>query len=433
MKTLLPVNQKTLLRDWRVLCEDIGERRAGSSAERRAAEFVARRWAEMGLTSVAIEEFPCRSLVSARSRVQAWSGGRWRAVEAQTLVGAPGTPDGRTVEGEIVWLEMPENRAVLKRGALRGKIAVLFGPLPTRVEHHRQLVAAQPSAVIHVDERLPFPWAKSDGVYPAWVKRHGMPPTVTVPYTEAWQWRQAGVRQLRVGVSLVQRTALSQNVIAELPGTSPQLPALVLSAHHDTQCDNPGADDNASGVVGLLALARSLAAVPRRRTIRFISFGCEEQLSVGSAAYVAAHRTAMRGVGLVVNFDSVASPLGHLELWRVGPAALGTMAERWLARSGVGVRASAEVSPFFDTFPFNRAGVPSLCFYRPNFSGGRWQHHSRHDTLANVSVAELARLVTAVAPLVRDLANRTVWPFARAFPADQRRVVRRLGAELFES
>ena len=97
MKTLPPVNQKTLLRDWRVLCDDIGERRAGSSAERRAAEFVARRWAEMGLTSVAIEEFPCTSLVSARSRVQAWSGGRWRAVEAQTLVGAPGTPAGRTV------------------------------------------------------------------------------------------------------------------------------------------------------------------------------------------------------------------------------------------------------------------------------------------------------------------------------------------------
>lgn len=428
-----PLGEPALMRDWRVLCDDIGERRAGSTAERRAAEFVARRWTELGLTRVAIEEFPCASLVSARSRVQAWSGGRWRAVEAQTLVGAPGTPGGRTEEGEIVWLEMPENRALLKRGALRGKIAVLFGPLPTRVEHHRQLVAAQPSAVIHVDERLPFPWAKSDGVYPAWVKRHGMPPTVTVPYTDAWQWRQAGVLRLRVGVRLVQRTAHSQNVIAELPGTSPQLPAIVLTAHHDTQCDNVGADDNASGVVGLLALAGALAPVPRRRTIRFISFGCEEQLSVGSAAYVAAHRASLRGVGLVVNFDSVASPLGHLELWRVGPEALGATAERWLARVGVHVRTSAEVSPFFDTFPFNRAGVPSLCFYRPNFSGGRWQHHSRHDTLANVSAAELARLVGAVTPLVCELANRAVWPFARALPEEQRRVVRRLGAELFES
>jgi hypothetical protein len=135
----------------------------------------------------------------------------------------------------------------------------------------------------------------------------------------------------------------------------------------------------------------------------------------------------------VVNFDSVASPLGHLELWRVGPEALGATAARWLARAGVGVRASAEVSPFFDTFPFNRAGVPSLCFYRPNFPGGRWQHHSRHDTLANVSVAELARLVDAVAPFVRELANRAVWPFRRTFPPDQRRDVRRLGAELFES
>ena len=359
MKTLPPVNQKMLLRDWRVLCEDIGERRAGSAAERRAAEFVARRWTELGLAPPVIEAFPCTSLVRARSRVQAWSGGRWRTVEAQTLVGAPGTPDGRPVEGEIVWLEMPENGAVLKRGALRGKIAVLFGPLPTCVEHHRRLVAAQPDAVIHVDERLPFSWAKSDGVYPAWVKRHGMPPTVTVPYMAAWQWRQTGVRRVRVGVRIEQRTAVSQNVIAEWPGTAPQLPAVVLTAHHDTQCGNPGADDNASGVVGLLGLARALATVPRRRTIRFISFGCEEQLSVGSTAYVAAHRRAMRGVGLVVNFDSVASPLGHLELGRVGPVALGAMAERWLARAGVvppPIRAHSALSLSAESF-----GIRSGC------------------------------------------------------------------------
>jgi hypothetical protein len=421
-----------LARDWRVLCEEIGERRAGSTGERRAAEFIAGRFAALGLQRIVTEEFPCTSLAKARSRVAARVGARWQTVDSEVLVGAPATPANKPIEGDLVWLEMPENLPQLKRGSLRGKFAVIFGPLPTRVEQHRKLVAAEPVAVIHVDERLPFPWAKSDGVYPTWVQRHGMPPMATVPYTDAWQWRLAGVRRLRVQIEVALRAAHSQNVIAEIPGREARLPALVVTAHHDTQCGNPGADDNASGVVALLALAQMLAGRPHRRTIRFISFGCEEQLSVGAAAYLQAHRAEMGAHGLVVNFDSIASALGHLELWRTGSEALGEFAVGQLARSGVQVRMSGEVTPFFDTFPFNAGGVPSLGFYRSNFSGGRWQHHSRYDTLADVTVGEVLRLVGAVAPLVQDLASRRVWPFARAFPKAQQREVRRLAAELFD-
>ena len=423
---------RTLRRDWSVLCETIGERRAGSPAERRAAGFMAERFTALGFSSVGVEEFPCLSLQRGRSRVAAKTGGKWNAVESEVLVGTPGTSGGCAVEGEGVWLELPEQLPALTPGCLRGKIAVLFGPLPTEVEQHRRLVAAAPAAVLHVDERLPFSWAKSDGVYPTWVRRHGMPTIVTVPYTAAWQWRVAGVRRLRVQAEVTLRAATSQNVVAELTGRAPHLPALVLTAHHDTQCGNPGADDNASGVVALLALAQMLAGRTHRRTIRFISFGCEEQLSVGAAAYVKAHRATMAAHGLVVNFDSIASPLGHLELWRTGPAALGALACRHLARAGVSVRTPAAVTPFFDTFPLNAAGVPSLCFYRSNFSGGRWQHHSRHDTLAHVAPAEVVRLVQAVAPLVAHLAGLAVWPFRRAFPAAQAREVRRLAAELFD-
>lgn len=432
MKSLRNCDPSALARDWRVLCDEIGERRAGSAAERRAAEFIAERFAELGLARVVTEEFPCTSLVRARSTVAARIGGKWQTVDSEVLVGAPGTAGKQPIEGDVVWLELPENLPRLQRGSLRGKFAVIFGPLPTRVEQHRKLVAAEPAAVIHVDERLPFTWAKSDGVYPTWVQRHGMPPMATVPYTDAWQWRLADVRRLRVKIEVSLRAARSQNVIAEIAGSEPHLPALVLTAHHDTQCGNTGADDNASGVIALFALAQMLAGRPHRRTIRFISFGCEEQLSVGSAAYLQAHRAEMNAHGLVVNFDSIASALGHLELWRTGSDALGKFAVDRLARGGVEVRTSDEVTPFFDTFPFNAGGVPSLCFYRSNFSGGRWQHHSRHDTLANVSAEEVLRLVRAVGPLVDDLASRRVWPFARAFPAAQQREVKRLANELFD-
>ncbi len=67
-----------------------------------------------------------------------------------------------------------------------------------------------------------------------------------------------------------------RNLIAELPGTEEPEKILVVGAHYDTVSDSPGADDNTSGVAGLLGLARALAARPPRMTVRFAAFALEE-------------------------------------------------------------------------------------------------------------------------------------------------------------
>ena len=420
-----------LAADWEMLCATIGERRAGTLAERRAAEYIARRFEAAGTRSVALESFPCRSLHQATAEVSERDGRMWRPIEARVLVGAPSTPGRRTVAGPLEWLELPENAARIKPRAFRNRIVAVFGPLPTSLEVHRRLVASQPLAVIHVDDRLPFAWAKNDGVYPYWARAHGMPPTLAVPYLEGWRWRRDGVRELRVRVDADLVDAESQNVVAEIPGTDPRLPAIVLTAHHDTQCGNTGADDNASGVVCILALARALAAAPSRRTVRLISFGTEEQLSVGSFAYVRQHRITPRQVGLVINFDSVASPLGHWVMSVPANSELSRFAAKQLAARGLDVDARPEVTPFSDQFPFNRAGIPSLWFMRTNFPGGRWQHHSTHDSLHNVSITEVQRLLQAVHPLVTSLAAQTKWPFPARLPAEALVLARKLGRELF--
>jgi Zn-dependent M28 family amino/carboxypeptidase len=67
------------------------------------------------------------------------------------------------------------------------------------------------------------------------------------------------------------------NVIAEVKGTEEREPGiLVIGAHYDTVAGTPGADDNASGVAGLLELARLAALNPFRRTARFVAFSLEE-------------------------------------------------------------------------------------------------------------------------------------------------------------
>ena len=67
-----------------------------------------------------------------------------------------------------------------------------------------------------------------------------------------------------------------RNVVGELAGANAAEPLLVVGAHYDTVRDTPGADDNASGVAGLLALARSLAADRPSLTVRLAAFALEE-------------------------------------------------------------------------------------------------------------------------------------------------------------
>jgi Zn-dependent M28 family amino/carboxypeptidase len=66
-----------------------------------------------------------------------------------------------------------------------------------------------------------------------------------------------------------------KNIIVSKPGNKKSDELIVIGAHYDT-CFNPGADDNASGVAGLLELARLIASEENNKTIRFIAFTCEE-------------------------------------------------------------------------------------------------------------------------------------------------------------
>jgi Zn-dependent M28 family amino/carboxypeptidase len=69
-----------------------------------------------------------------------------------------------------------------------------------------------------------------------------------------------------------------RNVAAELPGTSflRRDEIVVIGAHYDSAVDTPGADDNASGVAALLALANAFVATENERTLRFVGFVNEE-------------------------------------------------------------------------------------------------------------------------------------------------------------
>jgi Zn-dependent M28 family amino/carboxypeptidase len=65
------------------------------------------------------------------------------------------------------------------------------------------------------------------------------------------------------------------NLIASRTGKAVPREVVIVGAHYDT-ASTPGADDNASGVAGLLELARLFSSEETARTVRFVAFVNEE-------------------------------------------------------------------------------------------------------------------------------------------------------------
>jgi Zn-dependent M28 family amino/carboxypeptidase len=65
------------------------------------------------------------------------------------------------------------------------------------------------------------------------------------------------------------------NIIGEKEGDEDEA-ALIIGAHYDTVIGTPGADDNASGVAGLLEIARLSMHMPSKRPLKFAAFCLEE-------------------------------------------------------------------------------------------------------------------------------------------------------------
>jgi len=67
-----------------------------------------------------------------------------------------------------------------------------------------------------------------------------------------------------------------RNVIAHFPGRDPSAKRFIVGAHYDSCWETPGADDNASGVAGLLELARLIGLHGSRCPVELVAYTLEE-------------------------------------------------------------------------------------------------------------------------------------------------------------
>lgn len=78
----------------------------------------------------------------------------------------------------------------------------------------------------------------------------------------------------------------AHNVLGILPGTDPEAVTLVIGAHFDTARGTRGADDNASGIAGMLAIMKILSSHQFKHNICFVAYDLEEVGFVGSKEFV---------------------------------------------------------------------------------------------------------------------------------------------------
>jgi leucyl aminopeptidase len=101
----------------------------------------------------------------------------------------------------------------------------------------------------------------------------------------------------------------ARNVCAVLPGKKTPEKTYVLGAHYDSLSfggpSAPGADDNASGTAGMLAVAKAMAKYRFESTIIFCAYANEERGLYGSRIHAAALRRSGINVLGMINLDMI--------------------------------------------------------------------------------------------------------------------------------
>ena len=123
------------------------------------------------------------------------------------------------------------------------------------------------------------------------------------------------------------KTSHTGNVPGKIVGTSEKDQIVLLSAHLDhlgvrDGQTYPGADDDASGTVAVMELARSMAAQPKPlRTVVFALWGSEEAGMIGSRYFLENPTLELKNIVANLEFEMIARPdpkVARDQLWLTG-------------------------------------------------------------------------------------------------------------------
>ncbi|MFZ5516830.1 MAG: M20/M25/M40 family metallo-hydrolase [Candidatus Zhuqueibacterota bacterium] len=260
----------------------------------------------------------------------------------------------------------------------------------------------------------------------------------------------ATTKELTAEVDVVKKEVRTQNVVAVLDGADKVLKNeyIVLGAHYDhlgmggmgsgsrrpdTLAIHNGADDNASGVAGILEIIEKLAANRKslKRSILFIGFGAEEMGTVGSKYFINHPLVDLKQIKYMFNLDMVGrldKESQSLSVSGTGTAVgLDSVVKTHTRNSGLSARLSSDGYGPSDHAPFYISNISVLSFMTSIHA----DYHTPVDDVEKINFEGEKKIADLVYSLITDLANRSeVLAFQEAGPKTQPGMTRRFKVTL---
>jgi peptidase M28-like protein len=443
----------------------------------RTAEYVASEFRRAGLSPAGdsgsyLQRFAVTRWVidTSRSVVQLAAGGQVAAArlgrDARYVLGRI---PGRPIEGSVVLLAGLDTTSGIST-AVKNRIVLLVldfsrPPSPALNRKIVELSEAGPRAVLVLSNRDSATFAQrlaagarsrltrdQDTVAEAGapvieVHQRGLRPLLAAAGIDPDSLRLLQREQLRslpglsIGLTLARRVVQARvpNVAGILEGTDPVLrdQYVLYSAHIDhigispgpRDSINNGADDNASGVAGLLELVEAFSqpGVRPKRSVFFLAPSGEEDGLLGSALFIQHPTVPLQRVVANLNMDLVGRN------WTDSVIAVGLEQSDLGAtlRQVAGAHPELRMTPIADRWPeerifyrsdhynFARQGVPILFFT----SGTHADYHQPSDEADTIDGEKEARLVRLLFYLGVTVANADSRP--RWTPESYRQIVER--------
>lgn len=204
------------------------------------------------------------------------------------------------------------------------------------------------------------------------------------------------------------------NLVAELKGCTQPDFYIVITAHYDHlgiiagKVYN-GADDNASGVATMLALAELLTTQPcPHYSYLFVATDAEESGLFGAKAFVASPPVALQHIVLNLNLDMLSRGERANQLYLYGAFSLPGVADYLktqqfsvklkLRKRGKGFRGQNQLdwANASDHAPFRRSGIPFLFFGVDSHK----DYHTPQDDWQRINPAYLQRMFESLSQVV---------------------------------
>ncbi len=235
---------------------------------------------------------------------------------------------------------------------------------------------------------------------------------------------------LHASMGILSEKLNDPNVLGLVEGTDLKDEVVVVCAHYDHDgilpdgTYFPGADDNGSGTVAVLELARTFAQAKKegngpRRSILFIALAAEERGLLGSKYYVANPALPLRNTVACINIDMIGRiddkhlNGNHNYIHVIGTNRLSTDLKSIL--EGANRTIQLELDDMYnnpddplrlyyrsDHYNFAQKGIPSLFF----FSGLHPHYHTPEDTADKIDFPMMVKREKLIFHVVWDIANR---------------------------